>query len=158
MSDPAANNYYRTQTPVFRLELPLRLAPAMNTLMRQHWHARHRLASEIQGRIQVAKGDWPKWSCGARVEVSGQIINGKMCTRKRKNGGRKRLLRVVRYTAGRLDESAGVDTLGGKLATDELVTANILRDDSEAWVVREGCAERAPQGQGRLMVEVFEAP
>jgi len=157
MTEPAQQ--LTAAEPVFCLKLELRLAPPLNDLVRtRHWSQARRLSREIADRILHAKRDWPEWSCGAKVETSGRIIKGKLCVSRRKHGGRRRRLRVVRYTSGRLDESAGVDTLGGKLVVDELVTANILRDDSEEWVERVGRAERAPQGQGCLVVEVFEAP
>lgn len=143
--------------PVFYLELELRLAPTMNELMRMNWRKAKRLSDEIKDRITSAKRDWPQWSCGARVETTGKIVRGRLCTKTKKHeGGRKRLIRVVRHTSGALDEPGSVDAIGGKLVTDALVIANVLRDDSEAWVVRDGKTAPAPKRRGLLTVEVFD--
>lgn len=125
------------------------LCPTMNTHKGMRTFARQVARKELDQRIAAERLRWPRspWG-GVRV---GQ-------TKKKRGtpvGGRRRFVRVTRFSSRRPDELA-VDVLGGKLPVDRLVEAGVLGDDNDAWCAREGRWEQAKTGEGFLRVEVFE--
>lgn len=137
-------------TPIFLLVLPLELAPTLNEYANKKGWAKTKLAQAIDWRIMDAMRSWPAWGCG--------VIRGPKTKTGRPGkavGGRKRIVHVTRHSSREPDELSA-DVIGGKIAIDRLVHANILRDDSREWCERKASWQKAAPKDGRLVVEVFE--
>lgn len=70
-------------------------------------------------------------------------------------GGRKRLVRVTRYSSRPVDELSA-DICGGKVPIDRLVRAGVLTADSPEALYREARYVPCPSGKGQVVVEVFD--
>lgn len=150
---------------VFRVELPLGLAPTMNAYSAKkarRW-AMGKLNRAVDQRIQFAKREWPAWAMGVDRRRLPVVVDGRPALDKRGrirmrtevSGGRRRAVRVTRHSSREPDEMS-VDVVGGKLAIDRLVIARVLRDDSRRWLERQARWFCAPPKQGCVVVEVFE--
>jgi len=126
--------------PVFRLELPLRLAPTMNQIMSLIKRARGRRCYQLDEIKQ---------------EIARHVRTAALRYPSGKASGRRRV-EVTRHSSRQPDELSA-DILGAKLVLDALVKAGVLRDDSIKWCERVARWEQAPPGHGRLVVEVFVA-
>jgi hypothetical protein len=74
------------------------------------------------------------------------------------SGGRRRKIRIARYSSQEPDESVIVsaDVIGGKIPIDCLVRAGVIRDDDRIWLQREAYWRPAPPRKGYVLLEVFE--
>ena len=127
------------------------LAPTMNALRGMPTFSKQNARKEIAKRISEERARWPKAPWGGQHE---RVKHG---TRERLSpvGGRRRFVRVTRFSARRPDD-LGPDVIGAKLLLDQIVEAGILGDDSAAWCEREGRWEAAKTGAGFLRLEVHE--
>lgn len=140
---------------VFMLELPLELAPVLNSYSTMAVKKRARLRKNIDAVVIQAKQSWRTWPMGIKKHTTGKVVRGKLQTKTTVTGGRKRSIRVTRYSSRKPDEISA-DIIGGKIAIDRLVQAEILRDDSSEWLKREAYWQQVPRGQGKVVIEVFE--
>ncbi len=140
---------------VFRLELPLSLAPPMNAYAGMPRHARAKLRAAIDDEVTKAKTRWHSWDMGVRRDTTADVLKGKIRKRMTVSGGHKRRIHVARHSSRKVDELS-VDACGGKAPCDRLVIARILRDDSCRWLARGATWEYSRPGEGRFVVEVFE--
>lgn len=136
---------------VFRVELPLQLAPTMNVYAQLQGWRKAKMATQIDWYIVAAKLVCKTWAMGVVREPKGKTGRPGSAT-----GGRRRAIIVTRYSSVRPDELA-VDSIGGKLVVDRLVHANVLRNDDPDWCERRAAWEKAPPGKGSLVVNVYEA-
>jgi hypothetical protein len=144
---------------IFRLELPLRLAPTLNAYAAtkaRKW-AMAKLNAEVDTAIMVAKTRWPHWRMAGLVIFQKHRIDkrGKLRITERRTGGRRRLVVVHRHSSREPDE-VSCDAGGGKLPLDRLKQAEVIRDDSRKWLAREAHWMRSAPGEGRVVVEVYE--
>jgi hypothetical protein len=143
---------------VFRLELPLRLAPTLNAYAatkRHKWQMAN-LNREVDQLIMIAKAAWPSWRMDdLAVRHQHQIVTGKLRTKERRTGGRRRLVLVTRYSSREPDE-VSADVCGGKLPLDRLKHAEIIVDDNRKWLAREAHWCKAPPSKGRVVISVYE--
>jgi hypothetical protein len=140
---------------VFRLELPLELAPVLNRYSTMSVKKRCSIRRNIDSLVMKAKKNWPAWHMGVKRITKGKIAKGKLRTCTEVSGGRKRTAVVTRYSS-RCPDELSVDIIGGKMAIDRLVTADVLRDDSTTWLTRYANWRSAPPKAGKLVVEIFE--
>lgn len=160
---------------VFRLELPLELAPTFNTYaskIRIRGKNGHRfwlkklderldgvigaevlrwpaaVQCDIVRRVEPLKGPDGKWlmTKGRRPRVR---------TKTTVTGGRRRRVVVTRHSSVEPDDIS-CDVVGGKALLDRLKHADVLRDDNRKWCEREARWEYAPPKHGRVVIEVFE--
>lgn len=143
---------------VFKLELPLELAPTMNEYShtKRHAHRMKRLNQQVDTAIMIAKTTWPRWKMqNLIVTRNHRIEKGKVKITTQRTGGRRRLVVVHRFSSREPDE-VSCDVLGGKLPLDRLVQAEVLVDDNRKWLKREARWSPAPPRQGRLVLSVHE--
>ena len=140
---------------VFRLELPLELAPTLNQYANMKSWQRAKIRTAVDGKVTASKSRWGSWHMGVRRDVKAKIVDGKIRKRTIVTGGRRRLVVLTRETSRRVDE-LGVDILGGKIPVDRLVQARVLHGDSAKWLAREAIHVPAYPKQGRVVVEVYE--
>ena len=159
---------------VLRLELPLELAPTMNTYASKkrirgkngHRFVMAKLNKAVDEAIDGLLPLWPdaklsdlqRWTevvkdARGRPRLTKKTRRPRV--RKRASGGRRRRVVVTRHSSVAPDEIT-VDVAGGKLPLDRLVVAGVLRDDNRKWCEREARWEYAPPKQGRVVIEVFE--
>lgn len=149
---------------VFRVELPLELAPTLNryaSIKRirgkgGYRFVMHKLNDDVDSAIAAAKGDWPAWGMDDLVVTQQhRIVRGKLRAKEMRTGGRRRRVVVTRYSSVEPDE-VSCDVVGGKVPLDRLVQAYVLVDDNRKWCEREAHWRPAPPKQGRVIVEVYE--
>lgn len=143
---------------VFRVELPLNLAPTMNKYSAQKRYAwrMKKLNQEVDGAIMIAKSTWPRWKMADLVVTrEHRIVNGKIKVKETRTGGRRRLVVVHRFSSREPDELS-CDVLGGKCPLDRLVQAEVLVDDNRRWLEREARWSMAPPRKGRVVLSVHE--
>ena len=140
---------------VFRLELPLELAPTLNVYANMKGWKRGELRSAVDGKILEGKKRWGSWRMGVARNVTAKIVDGKIRKRTIVTGGRRRLVVFTRESSREPDELA-VDILGGKIPIDRLAMAGVLRGDSRKWLARESHWVPAMPKQGRVVVEIYE--
>lgn len=128
-------------------------APSLNEYNGLVGWQKAKLRKAMDKAILVERGRWARARCGSKETPS--IVKGKV--RISRSGGRRRLVVVTRYSSRRPDELS-CDVLGGKMPIDRLVLAGVLAGDDDAALVREGRWERVPDGDGRVVVDVFELP
>lgn len=136
---------------VFRLQLPLELAPSMNVYSHlKHWE-RGKLATRVDEQIMLAIGRYPDWRAGFTDDA--RIVKGKI--RMIRHGGRRRHVVVIRESSRELDELS-CDVAGGKIPIDRLARAGVLVGDSKKWIDREARWLPAHPNQGRVVLEVYD--
>lgn len=112
---------------------------------------RDAIGHQIQARI----GRWPSWHAGFRETGVLHKVKGVQKVAQVRSGGRRRLIRVVRHSPRRPDEVT-VDIIGGKMVVDCLVRFGVLVGDDDACLVREAEWYPSNEGDGRVVVDVFE--
>lgn len=149
---------------VFRVELPLQLAPTLNryaSIKRirgkgGYRFVMHKLNDDVDNVIKVAKAQWPTWVMEDLVLTHEHfLVRGKMRTKETRTGGRRRRVVVTRHSSVEPDE-VSCDVVGGKVPLDRLVQARVLVDDNRRWCEREAHWKPSPPKQGRVVVEVYE--
>lgn len=108
-------------------QLELEHAPLLNQFMRMHWRKRQRLSQQLAVIIMAQIGR-------PMAPLSGRPK-----------------LWAVRFSAQKPDQ----DSAGTKLWLDVLVKLGWLRDDSDAAIEIVTEWAKAPQGQGRVVVNLF---
>lgn len=150
---------------VFRLELPLDLAPTLNmyAVGMKSWH-RAKVAKAIDKWIARQKLPYSAWPMGVQrlacmrkksKRVGGKRVTVQVLGTKVVGGGRKRMVVLTRESSRQPDEIS-CDALGGKMPIDRLVQADVLRGDSAKWLVRVAKWAPARLGEGRVIVDVYE--
>lgn len=122
-------------TLAFTISFELKNAPTLNVYNGMKPWMKANLRKKVDKRLSEEMLAWPMAKLGASL--------------------RKRGVRVTRHSSSPVDETT-VDVLGGKIAVDRLVHANILAGDSARWLEREALWKHAAPGSGRVTVEVFE--
>jgi len=140
---------------VFRVELPLELAPSMNVYSSMKGWQRGKTRTAVDWKILEAKQAWGSWPMNVTRKIEHVIKKGIARKRTRVTGGRRRLVVLTRESSREPDELS-VDVLGGKIVLDRLVQACVLRDDRRTWCAREAHWAPAKPKQGRVVVEVYE--
>lgn len=141
--------------PVFRVELPLGLAPTLNVYASMRPWQRAQLRKYLSREFSEAL-----WRNAPRVALLG-VVRGPSKRRGMpgpvidEGQSRRRLVVVTRYSSVMPDETS-CDSIGGKAPIDMLVRMGILRDDSPKWCDRTARWERAKPGEGRFVLEVYE--
>ncbi len=164
---------------VFRLDLPLVmkvprkrepnrppirhvLCPTLNEYDKMHSWQQMRAREEVDRRIEKAKEQWPKWHWGGVEDV--KMISRETndpenpvrdVAQRRRHGGVRRGVRVIRRSSRQIDELS-IDVVGGKIPIDRLVDAFVLGGDSAAWLDRKAEWEYAEPEHGSLTVEVYD--
>lgn len=119
---------------VFRIELPLDLAPTMNRYGSMEGWMQKKARHAVDLRIMAEFSKWPR----CRIVPLP-----------------RRFVRVVRASSSPVDE-ATADVIGAKICVDRLVIAGILRGDGSKDLVRAAEWVKAPPKKGGLLVEVRE--
>lgn len=138
---------------VFRLELPLGLAPSLNVYASWKPWQRANLRAQLLAEVSQAALGYPRCHLGIvrgptrRKGMPGPVIV--------EGNARRRRVVVMRYSSTQPDE-VSADSIGGKCPIDVLVRVGILRDDNAKWCEREARWERAAPGAGRVVIEVHE--
>ncbi len=127
-----------TEPPVFVLELPLELAPTMNVYSGLKGWAKGKLRTAVDVEIILQMARWVDGRRGTDLKAK----------------GRRRAI-VTRYSSREPDDISA-DCIGGKLALDRLVVAELLTGDSRKHLLREARWFPAKPGKGKLTVEVFD--
>lgn len=140
---------------ILQLELPLELAPVLNSYATMPSWRRAKLRKQVDMQVLVAKQSWQGWDMGVTRKTSASIVKGRIKRRTEVSGGRRRKLVLTRCSSRQPDELS-CDVLGGKIPIDRLVQACVLRDDNQRWLEREGRWQMAKPGQGKVIVEVFD--
>lgn len=138
--------------PVFRLVVPLELAPTHNVHYGLPTWKRIAIRKRIDAAI-VACQQWP----AARMRIVRAPSKAKGKRGRVVDGGTSRRRRVVLTRASSQEpDDITIDTMGGKMLLDCLVRGDVLRDDSRQWCAREARWERVAPGAGFCRIEVFE--
>ncbi len=133
-----------SQPPVFSITLPLKLGLTMNEYKAQKPWALKKHREELD--LEVCTAMWLEVQrYGKRAAEERLLANGK-----------RRVVEVVRYSSTEPDEFAA-DTIGGKVPIDRLVHAGIIAGDSRKHIVRQAAWKYAPRGEGRVVINVYEA-
>jgi hypothetical protein len=126
-------------TPIFRVALPLYLAPTLNEYAARKGWQHAKLHRDIDRLINGAVLLLP-------LEMRGRATLP---------ATKPRHVVVTRRSARQPDELA-CDIIGGKAVIDRLVRHRMLVDDSPAWLTREARWERCKRCDGTVSVEVLE--
>jgi len=138
---------------VYRVELPLEMAPTLNCHAAMRPWQRAKLRQQLGGVMRDAAWLWTSCALGIvrgpskRPGMPGPVID--------EGHARRRRVVVTRRSSVRPDE-VSCDSIGGKAPLDMLVRLGILRDDNARWCERDAKWERAARGAGRVVVDVFE--
>jgi len=136
-------------------------APSMNEYSGMLGWQRAKIRTAIDTFIKDSIPHWPNWFAGHKTEA--KIVDKKKglatvkVVVKTRIGGRKRMVRVTRFSPRKLDELS-VDIIGGKIPLDRLVEAGILVDDDPIALIRETAWYPCGDSQPRVVIEVFELP
>ncbi len=120
---------------VLRWEVPKELALTLNAYAGSRGWKKHKDRKLLDTMLGVLLGVYPR-----------AALHG---------AHKRRWCRVTRFSPTRVDELA-VDILGGKLPCDALTRADVLHDDTDAFMVREPRWVKCKRGETRLLVEVFD--
>jgi len=140
---------------IMLLELPLELAPVLNSYANMPSFKRAKLRKLVDERILLAKQHWTCWSMGMIREIKASVVNKRIRKIRVITGGRARRLILTRCSSKQPDEMS-CDVLGGKIPIDRLAQACVIRDDNQTWLKREARWEYAPPGHGKVVIEVLE--
>lgn len=164
---------------VFRIELPLVrliprkrnpskppwkicLCPTLNEYDRMQPWQQKKARAIVDALIEETKATFPSWMWGGREEITTARVPTKDpdqpfrdVMRRKRHGGVRRGVYVVRHSSRRIDELS-VDVAGGKIPIDRLVNAKVLGGDSAVWLARKAAWTYAPPGAAKLVVEVYD--
>lgn len=138
-------------------EVPHRAAaPTLNEWNGMETHLKTILRADIDELIAKEKSKWPRCNMGVTERGVTHKVKGETKIKVVREGGRRRVLRLTRYSSVRPDELS-LDCAGAKCPTDRLVHAGILRDDNEEWLHRDKVEWiKVPRGEGRVVIDVYE--
>lgn len=143
--------------------------PTMNEYNALEPWQKEKLRAAFDDEIEQRKRDWPEWSCGMTtrtvakapskspvVPKKGKKAKSVLDTKEVREGGRRRIVVVTRYSSARPDELSCDAHLGAKIPIDRLVQAGVLRGDTLGWLARYGEWKQVPPGEGYIVVDVHE--
>lgn len=122
---------------VFEWRVPTELAPTMNSWGFMKTWQRARTRRELEASLHAAIAAVPN------AKVPG--------------AERMRWVRVTRFTPNaKLVDEAAVDSIGGKMPIDVLVSSGVVAGDSPKYLRREARCEVTKRGNTHVLVEVFD--